>query len=45
MDFYRRSNTHDPDQDGFKDLYRQDFIHAISCVAHRKLARHQLNPY
>ena len=45
MDFYRRSNTHDPDQDGFEDLYCRDFIHAISCVAHRKLARHHLDPY
>ena len=45
MDFYRRSNTHDPDQDGFEDLYRCDFIHAISQVACRKLACHHLNPY
>ena len=45
MDFYRRSNTHDPDQDGFEDLYRRDFIHAISCVAHCKLAHHHLDPY
>ena len=44
MDFYCRSNTHDPDQDGFEDLYRWDFIHAISRVAHCKLARHQLDP-
>ena len=45
MDFYRRSNTHDPDQDGFEDLYRRDFIHAISHVARCKLARHHLDPY
>ena len=45
MDFYRRSNTHDLDQDGFEDLYCHDFIHAISCVAHRKLSRHHLDPY
>ena len=45
MDFYCHSNTHDPDQDGFEDLYRRDFIHAISRVACRKLARHQLDPY
>ena len=45
MDFYRRSNTHDPDQDGFEDLYHGDFIHAISCVACRKLARHHLDLY
>ena len=44
-DFHRRSNTHDPDQDRFKDLYRRDFIHAISWVACCKLARHQLDPY
>ena len=44
-DFYRRSNTHDPDQDGFEDLYRRDFIHAISCVACCKLSRHHLDPY
>ena len=24
MDFYRRSNTHNLDQDGFEDLYRRD---------------------
>ena len=36
---------HDLDQDGFEDLYRRDFIHAISRVAHRKLARHYLDPY
>ena len=45
MDFYRRSNMHDPDQDGFEDLYRRDFIHAISHVARRKLTRHHLDPY
>ena len=45
MDFYCCSNTHDLDQDGFEDLYRQDFIHAISQVARCKLARHHLNPY
>ena len=44
-DFYRRSNTHDPDQDGFEDLYCLDFIHAISRVVRRKLARHHLDPY
>ena len=45
MDFYHCSNTHDPDQDGFEDLYCQDFIHAISCVVRCKLARHHLDPY
>ena len=45
MDFYCRFNTHDPDQDGFEDLYHHDFIHAISQVAHCKLARHHLDPY
>ena len=44
-DFYCRSNTHDPDQDRFEDLYRCDFIHAISRVARHKLARHHLDPY
>ena len=44
-DFYRRSNTHDPDQDRFEDLYRADFIHVISRVARRKLRRHHLDPY
>ena len=43
--FHRWSNTHDPDQDGFEDLYRWDFIHAISHVARRKLAHHHLDPY
>ena len=36
---------HDPDQDGFEDLFRRDFIHAISHVARRKLSRHHLDPY
>ena len=45
MEFYRRSNMHDPDEDGFEDLYHHDFIHAISRVARRKLAHHRLNPY
>ena len=45
MDFYCHSNTHDPDQDRFEDLYHRDFIHAISHVACRKLARHRLDPY
>ena len=44
-DFHHWSNTHDLDQDGFEDLYHQDFIHAISRVACRKLACHQLDPY
>ena len=34
---------HDPNQDGFEDLYRRDFIHAISQVAHCKLACHCLD--
>ena len=45
MDFYHRSNTHDPDQDRFEDLYHRDFIHAISHMARHKLARHSLDPY
>ena len=45
MDFYHRSNTHDLDQDGFEDLYRRDFIHAVSRVARHKLACHHLDPY
>ena len=45
MDFYHHSNTHDLDQDGFEDLYHHNFIHAISRVACRKLARHHLDPY
>ena len=45
MDFYCRSNTHDPDQDGFEDLYCRDFIHAISHMVRCKLARHHLDPY
>ena len=44
-DFYHRSNMHDPDQDGFEDLFRRDFIHAISRVARHKLSRHHLDPY
>ena len=45
MDFYHRSNTHDPDQDRFEDLYHCNFIHAISCVARCKLAHHHFDPY
>ena len=45
MDFYRRSNTHNLDQDRFEDLYRHDFIHTISRVARCKLSRHHLDPY
>ena len=45
MDFYHHSNTHDPDQDGFEDLYCHDFIHVISHVARHKLAHHQLDLY
>ena len=44
-EFYHHSNTHNPDEDGFEDLYRWDFIHAISQVVHRKLAHHRLDPY
>ena len=43
--FFSHSNTHDPDQDGFQDLYRQDFVHALSWVACRKLAHHCLDLY
>ena len=45
MDFYCHSNTHDPDQDRFEDLYCRDFIHVISCVARHKLTRHRLDLY
>ena len=44
-DFYWCSNTHDPDQDGFHNLYCWDFVHALSQVACRKLLHHQLDPY
>ena len=44
-EFYRHSNTHNPDEDRFEDLYHRDFIHAISQVACYKLAHHCLNPY
>ena len=44
-EFYCCSNTHNPDEDRFEDLYCCDFIHAISHVACRKLAHHRLNPY
>ena len=43
--FYCHSNTHDPNEDRFEDLYQWDFIYAISQVAHRKLAHHCLDPY
>ena len=41
----RQDSGSSPDQDGFEDLYRQDFIHAISRVARCKLSRHHLDPY
>ena len=44
-EFFLRSNTHDPDQDSFPNLYRWDFIHALSRVARHKLACHCLDPY
>ena len=44
-EFYHHSNTHDPDEDGFYDLYHWDFIHTISRVAHHKLSHHRLDPY
>ena len=44
-EFYRCSNTHNPNKDGFEDLYCHDFIHAISWVVRCKLAHHCLNPY
>ena len=44
-EFYHRSNTHNPNEDGFEDLYHRDFIHAISQVACCKLAHHCLDPY
>ena len=44
-EFYRCLNTHDPDQDGFEDLYQCDFIHAISRVVCCKLACHRLDPH
>ena len=45
IDFYHCSNTHNPDQDRFEDLYCRDFIHAVSQVARCKLAHHHLDPY
>ena len=44
-EFYCHSNIHNPDQDGFKDLYCQDFIYAISWVVQCKLSSHRLDPY
>ena len=44
-DFYCCSNTHNPDQDGFHDLYHRDFVHALSQVMRHKLSCHQLDPY
>ena len=44
-EFFSRSNTHDPDQDSFPDLYRQDFIHTLSRVVRCKLSHHRLDPY
>ena len=44
-DFFHWPNTHDPDQDRFPDLYCCDFVHTLSRVACRKLARHQLDLY
>ena len=44
-EFYCCSNTHNPDQDGFHDLYHWDFVHALSQVVQCKLSHHQLDPY
>src|SRR5258708_3720306 len=44
-DVYRRSNTHNPDEDGFADPGLSDFFLAHRRVARRKLERLQLTPY
>ena len=44
-EFYCCSNMHDPDEDGFEDLYCRDFIHTISRVVRCKLACHRLDLY
>ena len=43
--FYCHSNTHNPDQDGFHNLYHWNFIHALSWVVWHKLSCHQLDLY
>src|SRR5258708_21920614 len=45
IDVYRRSNTHNPDDDGFFDLGLRDFLVANRRVAHRRLDRLSVTPY
>src|SRR5258707_13726872 len=42
---YRRSNTHNPDEDEFADVGLSDFFIAHRRVARRKLEHLQLTPY
>src|SRR5258707_1157699 len=44
-DVYRRSNTHDADDDEFADLGLSDFFIAHRRIARCKLERLQLTPY
>ena len=45
QEFFECSNTHDSNQDDFGDLYCDDFILAMGCVAHWKLNWYTLDPY
>ena len=45
QEFFKCSNTHNPDQDDFGDLYRDNFILAMGRVAHCKLNCYTLDPY
>src|SRR5258707_10107214 len=44
-DVYRRSNTHNPDEDEFANVGLSDFFIAHRCVARRKLEHLQLTLY
>src|SRR5258705_7255211 len=44
-DVYRRSNTHNPNEDEFSDVGLSDFFIAHRRVARRKLEHLQLTPY
>src|SRR5882724_1616003 len=44
-DVYRRSNTHNPDEDEFADVGLSNFFIAHCCVARHKLEHLQLTPY
>ena len=45
QEFFEHSNTHDPNQDDFRDLYCDDLILVMGRVAHHKFNCYTLDPY